>query len=243
MIYLDPGIDLRTARIHDLSFVIRDHFRWPISLQATESLEDGGAFQTSSFTMSAHGFTHADAPAHVSVSGDSLDDVPATTWIGGASIVDLIEVKEQGAIDARMLEQAGDHVRQGDIVLLKTNWDLRTSIETAAYWTEAPYITLDGARWLKQRGARCVGFDFPQDRAIGSMLVGSRPPLSAFVTHDELLKHGVGLIEYLRGLGNISNRRVFFVAAPIKLAGADGGPVRALAFEEYRSTYQEGSPQ
>jgi kynurenine formamidase len=223
---------LAGARMHDLSFAVRDHFRWGIERVTTDSLQAGAPFESSRFGMSAHAFTHADAPAHVAADGATLEQLDPSLWVGPAVVVDLTSVGANEPIDRALLDQRGSRVRPGDIVLLKTGWDTRTGIDRADYWQRAPYVTRDGAEWLAERGARSVGFDFPQDFAIRRTVGSDEKPAPAdFVTHDVLLRKGVGLLEYLSGLSGITAERVFLVAAPIRLAGSDGGPVRALAFE------------
>jgi kynurenine formamidase len=51
------------------------------------------------------------------------------------------------------------------------------------------------------------------------------------VTHDTLLRDGVTLIEYLVNTTALSERRVLFSAAPLKIPGADGAPARIYAIE------------
>ncbi len=228
-----PALEiLSSARVHDLSFAVRNHFRWAVDRVTTDSLQDGAPFESSRFGMSAHAFTHADAPAHVAAGGATLEQLDPSLWVGPAIVIDLTSVAANQPIDRALLEQRGSAVEPGDIVLLHTGWDTRTAVDAAEYWQQAPYVTRDGAEWLAERGARSVGFDFPQDFAIRLTLGSDQKPQPAeFVTHDVLLRNGIGLLEYLSGLGGIGTERVFLVAAPIRLAGSDGGPVRALAFE------------
>src|SRR5690606_19913932 len=113
--------------------------------------------------------------------------------------------------------------------LIRTDWDRRRDIATPEYWSEAPWIDPEAADWIAERHPRAVGFDFPQDAAIRHTLTGRRGGPEEFVTHDRLLRRGIGLIEYLRGLDRLPGE-VLLVAAPIALTGSDGGPVRATAF-------------
>ena len=223
---------LADARMHDLSFAVRDHFRWAIERVTTDSLQAGAPFESSRFGMSAHAFTHADAPVHVAADGATLEQLDPSLWVGPAVVLDLMSVGPNEPIDRALLAQRGSGVRAGEIVLLKTGWDTRTEVDSPDYWQQAPFVTRDGAEWLAEQGPRSVGFDFPQDFAIRRTVGSAEKPAPAeFVTHDVLLRNGIGLLEYLSGLGSITAERVFLVAAPIRLAGSDGGPVRALAFE------------
>lgn len=223
-----PGV----VGITDLSFPIEDHFRWAIETDLVHDLTQGDVFQTTRMRTVCHAFTHADAPRHVAADGDDIASVPLSTWVGEAAVLDLTDVAEDTAITAEVLAAAGRHLREGDIALLRTDWDARMDVNTPEFWSRAPYLTRDAAEWLAEQDVRCVGYDFPQDHPIRGVVDGSPSATAAdFVTHDVLLRHGVGMIEYLAGLRDIGAPRTFFVAVPLRLVDVDGSPVRALALE------------
>lgn len=220
------------SHLYDLSFELRaGHFRWRTETTAVAKLEDGGPFQTTRLAASVHSFTHADAPSHVRLGSVSMEDVALDTFVGPAAVIDLSDIEENEPITAARLAASGEGLRRGDIALLRTDWDLKHSIDSATYWTFAPYVTRDAAEWLSDAGVRCVGFDFPQDYPIRSEFLGEHPAPQEFVTHQLLLARGVGLVEYLRGLWQLPHARTFFSAAPLKISGSDGAPVRAYALD------------
>lgn len=222
----------RISRTIDLSFPVRDHFRWRVETDLIHDLRAGDVFQTTRMRTICHAFTHADAPLHVDEDGTDIADMSLTTWMGEAAVLDLSDVEADQAIDGEKLANRGGHVAAGDIVLLRTDWDARTDVTQEEFWTHSPYLTRSAAQWLADTGARCVGYDFPQDHPIRAIATGQGAAGAAdFVTHDVLLRHGVGMVEYLSGLRQLSNDRVFFVAAPLRLQGVDGSPVRAVALE------------
>ena len=222
-------IDLESAT--DLSFPIAaEHFRWRHEREVVESLAAGAPFESTRFAMSAHAFTHADAPAHIRTGAATLNSVPVRTWVGTATVVDVSSTPDGGAITADALQLAAPPLPSREIILLRTDWNLRRRIETRSYWSEAPWVDPSAAEWLYDRAPRAVGFDFPQDAAIRRALEGEQPAPTEFITHDLLLRRGVGLIEYLRGLASLATR-VLLVAAPIALPDSDVGPVRAIAFD------------
>lgn len=221
-------IDPRSAV--DLSFRIDPaHFRWSGDRMLSERLDDGAPFSTTRFGQSAHAFTHADAPSHVMADGTDLADIAVQTWVGTATVLDVSSCADDAAITAEMLEAAGADIAEDEILLVRTDWDRRRDIADANYWSQSPWLDRSAAEWLRDRTPRAVGFDFPQDAAIRRAVAGERPTPDEFVTHDVLLRHGIGLIEYLRGLDQIG-ARALLVAAPIALAHSDGGPARAVAF-------------
>ena len=235
---VDPQPSLpKVARSIDLSFPVRDHFRWPVETDLIHDLSAGDVFQTTRIRTICHAFTHADAPLHVDASGADIASMDVATWVGEAAVLDLSDVEENAAITEDLLDARGDHVGQGDIVLLRTDWDVRQDIAQRSFWEESPYLTRGAANWLADREIVCAGFDFPQDHAIrGVALGGAQARAKDFVTHDVLLRRGVGLLEYLAGLRGIRGPRTFLVALPLRLAGVDGSPVRAVALEFETST-------
>ncbi len=71
-------------------------------------------------------------------------------------------------------------------------------------------------------------------------MLGVEPPSVADVhnmdevtaVHKTLLGGGVIVVEGLANLDQIQSEKVTFMAFPLKIAGGDGAPVRALAIEE-----------
>lgn len=223
-----PGI----KRAIDLSFPVRDHFRWSLETDLVHDLAKGDVFQTTRMQTLCHAFTHADAPLYVDASGMDIADMPLDAWMGPAAVLDLTSVPPNGAITAELLDAAGEHLQEGEIALLHTAWDERVEVTAEAFWTTSPYLTRDAAEWLAARKVRCVGYDFPQDYPIRGF-VGEATPAGAadFVTHDVLLRNGIAMVEYLAGLSQINAARTFFVALPLRLEAIDGSPVRAIAIE------------
>jgi len=215
-------------RIIDLTLPIRKHWRWPAEVSLLRTYERGDGLQTSRLAMDVHGFTHVDSPRHFVSGGPNLDHVPLDAVMGEAAVVDLTEKRPNEGIGAADLERAGRHVREGDIVLLKTGWETQRSWESQEYWSEAPYLTAEGAEWLASRKVKAVGCDFPQDYAIRKMGV---VPVAAdeFVVHHIFLSRGILNVEYLTNLHLLTQERVWFSALPIKIEGAEGAPARAVA--------------
>ena len=216
-------------RIIDLSTPIRNHFRWPVERSLRGDFERGDVFQVTHLSWAVHGFTHMDSPRHMVPGGPTTSDIPLEATVGEAAVLDLTDVEPNEALDGARLAARAGHLRDGDIVLFKTGWGERRSLDTPEFWTEAPYITRDGAEWLLTRRPRAVGFDFPQDYTIRLLLHKEMRPIEEHVTHDVLLRNGVVLIEYLVNTVALDAERVWFCCLPLKVEGADGAPVRAIA--------------
>lgn len=216
-------------RVVDLTHPIRDHFRWPVKQSWTSSFDQGDEFQATHLSYGVHGFTHIDAPRHLLPDGATTSSFDMNMFVGEAAIVDVSGVADQAAITAEMLTAAGKEVRAGDIVLIKTAWDERYSLDKKTFWTEAPYLTREACEWLLEQQPRVVGFDFPQDWPIRELLDGVMRRAAEFVSHDVLLRQGIPMIEYLCNLGEVEASRVNVCALPLKVLEADGAPARVVA--------------
>lgn len=219
------------SRLIDLSYPIRNHFRWPVERRLTASFEEGDDFQVTRIGFAVHGFTHIDAPRHISPEGETTSAFDLETLVGEAAIVDLTGVSEESPINAAMLAAAQTEIRPGDRVLLRTDWDRRFALDDRRFWTRAPYLERGACEWLAERRPSLVGFDFPQDYPIRGLLDGEPATMTDFVSHDVLLRRGVPMIEYLCNLSAVRTERPRLCALPLKLMDADGAPARVVAIE------------
>ncbi|MEX2644070.1 MAG: cyclase family protein [Acetobacterales bacterium] len=229
------------TEIIDLSIPIRDdHFRWTDTERKLLKSHDKGAGQGSWIGLSCHAFTHMDAPVHYWPGGHSTDDLTLDKVVGEGAVVDISDVAgPKHAITAADLAAAGAHIREGDIVLLKTRWDERYPYTVPEFWGESPWVTAEAAEWLGKRGIRACGFDFPQDYSIRNFLTGEPAPAREDnPTHYHLLqKRDVILIEYLGNMGALKNDRTFVIALPLKIPNCDGAPSRVICLQDTPTTH------
>lgn len=184
----------------------------PVANRRAQSIEAGDAANVTALSMGAHTGTHVDAPLHYVDGAAAIDDMDPGATIGPARVVALDSPGPLGAT-----ELAGAGVARGERVLLKTR-------NSARRWFEEPFrddyvhVAPDGARLLAERGVRAVGVDYLSVGGMGDD--GAR-------THRILLEAGVWIVEGL-WLGDVEPGRYELVCLPVKLAGADGAPARAL---------------
>lgn len=221
-------------RVVDLSFPIRPHFRWKVSTESQSSHAKGDLFQSTVLTISCHAFTHVDAPVHFLPNGRHIGELPVDQWVGDAAVVDLTHIEANGEVTEADLERQGQHVRLGDIVLLRTDWPKRISVETERFWGDAPYTGRSACDWLIRRKAKAVGYDYPPDYSIQTMIFEPEKRLSRedHTTHHAFFPAGIAVVEYLTNLDQIGAPRCRFFALPLPIEGADGSPVRAIAIVE-----------
>lgn len=218
---------------------------------------DGGASSAAeSITMGSHVGTHIDALCHFSKHGllhGGAEAERVQSEISGLAVhpVDriapilrrgiLLDVAAlfgsealdagfeilPGHLDEAELE-AGVIIDAGDVVLLRTGW--------GRFWRDPrrflnglvmPGVGLAGARWLTERGVFAVG----SDTAAFEKLPSPRMEVHVHLLVDS----GVHIIENLmledlsEELAGSASNEFAILAAPLKLEGATGAPVRPLA--------------
>ena len=154
-----------------------------------------------------------------------------SVFVGEAAIIDVSAAANDTPMTAETLAAAGEHVRTGDIILVKMAWDQRFSLNQKEFWTEAPYLTRNACEWLAAQQPAIVGYDFPQDQPIRGLLDGRQATIEDFVSHDVILRRGIPMIEYLCNLGEVTAPRVELCALPLKVLEADGAPARVVAIQ------------
>ncbi|GAB6037901.1 cyclase family protein [Fundidesulfovibrio butyratiphilus] len=162
--------------------------------------------------MSAHSGAHVEAPLHSLVAGANMDSWPFETGIGRARVVALEHVE---AITERELRPL--RPRRGERLLFKTA-NSAAPVPRRAFTPAYVALTPDAARFLARRQVRLVGMDGPS--------VGPFDEPEAAV-HRALLQAGVWVLENL-DLSAAPPGPVELVCLPLRLAGAEAAPARAV---------------
>lgn len=185
----------------------------PIKLERVSKIEDGANANVSHLAMSVHTGTHVDAPFHFLPEGKTVERIPLKALTGRAYVLHL---PNADVIDAKVLESADIPPRTRRL-LFKTRNSKYWSDPNPTFQTGFVGITADGAEFLVKRGVKLVGIDYLSI----SPYKKSRP------THEAFLKAGVVIIEGLN-LSEIAQGRYTLFCLPLKLAGSDGAPARAI---------------
>lgn len=166
-----------------------------------QSMEMGGAYNLTAFSMCAHNGTHVDAPRHFIRDGRAVDEMPLETFVGMAYVTEQCGVVS-GETAAKILEMAREQCPEAaGRILLKG--DVEVSLEAAEVFAAAGILLLGNE----------------------SQTVG--PPDAPMAVHLALLGAGVALLEGIC-LADVPVGVYYLNAAPLKLAGADGSPCRAV---------------
>jgi len=216
-------------KIHDLTYHLHpEKAQRQIRLIPTRSLKTSFANE---FALDIHSHigTHIEGPYHCLDDGKKLDELPVEKFIGEAAVIDLTrKTTSNREITRDDLQVSGNHVKEGDIALLKTGYDkqfIDDQLQSEDYMSKSIYLSDDAVDWIIEQGIKNVGIDFwsieryPIDPKVGEP------------KHIRLFKEDIPLIHSLVNLVRIESKRVFFIALPLLISGLDSSPVRALALE------------
>ena len=193
--------------------------------------EKDGYF-TRSFSMLEHYGTHMDAPAHFPPGRATLDKIPEAHFFGPAVVIDVREEVSKDA-DYRLSsarvekwEDAHGRIPAGAIVMMRTGWAVRWP-DPARYRNmddnqvmHFPGFSVESAKLLIARGAVSLGIDTL------SIDYGASKD---FEVHHVDLPAELYNLENLANMDYLPEAGAFVIAAPIKLEGGSGGPVRVFA--------------
>ena len=218
----------RVRRLVDLSHPVHDGM--PVypgdpdvrTSPATTVAEHG--YNVLHLQMGSQSGTHVDAPYHFLEDGARIDELPLELFLGPARVVDVRGKPPRGRIGWDDLAPHAEHLTPGRLLVLQTGWDEHWG--TPAYAAH-PYLTGEAADRVVAAGVRTVAIDalsLDETAAAGD-------PVGGFPAHDAVLGAGGVIVENLCGLAALSTASPVLSVLPLRLAAADGAPVRAVGLE------------
>ena len=165
------------------------------------SMEEGGLYNLTAFSMCAHNGTHIDAPFHFIKGGKTVDSIGLDTFVGLAYVAEhqgIVSADDAAAIFENAKKQNPEAAKR---ILIKG--DAEVSSEAAEVFADSGILLLGNE----------------------SQTVG--PEAAPMKVHLILLGAGIVLLEGIR-LAEVSEGVYFLIAAPLNLSGADGSPCRAV---------------
>ena len=209
------------SRVIDLTLPLASGERG-IKIEQIRRIETDG-WNASTLSLYSHCGTHMDAPLHFGVGTDSIDILPVDKLIGPAWVVDVRPVEPRALIEVKHIGAVAEQLEAGDGLLICTGWS--EYYGRARYRDELPRISEELACWCVEKKVRILGVEPPSVADINS-----RRELTAI--HRILFEGGVIVIEGLANLSTLTEQKVTFIALPLKIAGGDGAPARAIAIED-----------
>lgn len=186
---------------------------WPgdtaYSAEPTWKIEHGCPVHVSRVTMSTHTGSHCDAPSHYDSTGETIDAVALDAYLGPCRVIDCIGVKR---VEPHHVEPALENCPPR--VLLRTyakapldRWDpgfASVARETIAL--------------LARHGTVLVGIDTPSLDHQESKTMDA---------HHAVRAARIAILEGIV-LDDVAQGDYELIALPLKLAGLDASPVRAV---------------
>lgn len=154
-------------------------------------------------SLSTHTGSHLDAPLHRLAGGKGITDLPLSSFVGPAHIIDLRKLGRDASIDDAVLRAHAPANCRGAILLLATGWGEKRA-QSEEWELHSPAVVPSGARWLAGQGIRGVGIDH---FSIGGMRPGDNEE-----THAILLGAGLWILEEL-----FFSAEALACAQPVKL--------------------------
>lgn len=209
-----------TAKWYDISVALDyDLPTWPgspgIVTKLRASIGQRDEANVTQLNMDVHTGTHVDAPRHFIDGGATVDELGLDPFIGAAIVIDTGSVKEITAsvLSAAMIPDDTERL------LLRTANSSQPDLYRAPFDKDYAALTLDGAEWLAVKDLRLVGIDYL------SIQRYSEPA----DVHRALLGAGIPLLEGL-SLAKITPGAYELICLPMRLAGVEGAPARAILF-------------
>lgn len=198
----------------------------PFRFELKWKMAEGATVNVGAIKMGVHNGTHADAPSHFDEGGDSIDRMPLDVYLGDAVVVDLTRLFAG-------MGEGGDRTRQigvADLEACSGSLELapRLLLKTGV-WKDAtlfpdwiPVMAPDVPEWLGKRKVKLLGLDLP-----------SVDPIEAkkLANHYALASAQIAIVESL-DLSEVEAGIYHFSALPLKIAGGDAGPVRAILWRD-----------
>lgn len=213
--------------------------RLDVNRHGDRVIGDGVSVASDMLVTSPHAGTHIDALAHVA---DARGDAPARTdrpfgealpvLLARGVLLDLEPALADAGttsitpamVQARLAEQQ-TALRADDVVLVRTGWERHWGATDGRYGNDVehlPGLGLEAAEGIAEAGAIAIGTDTTILEPAGTGLA----------VHRFLLQErGIYILEnlHLSAAAAAGLTEFLFLAAPLRIEGATGSPVRPIA--------------
>ena len=214
-------------KIWDISRTLSNDFaEWPgdepFHYRLTREIAGGQSVNLGAITMSVHNGTHADAQLHFDPKGESIEKAPLDIYVGCATVVDLtqtfLQSKEKHLITIEDLQPHVEEIAATSRLLVKTDrWR-----DSTIFPNRIPVIAANVPAWLQKNGVKLLGLDLPSMDEIDS---------KSLQNHHALADAGIAIVESLV-LSEVAPGIYNLAALPLKIAGGDGAPMRAILWRD-----------
>ncbi|MFQ5969469.1 MAG: cyclase family protein [Nitrososphaerales archaeon] len=210
-------IDLTQTIRHDMH-TFEAHPK-PITIPWTKT--DIHGYESELIFMSSHTGTHMDAPYHFVPKGKKIDEIPVNSFVAAALLLKIKKRAKEYITKSDVVSfEKKAAIAKGNAAVFSTGWEEHAS--RADYLSNNPGLSRDAAEYLVSKKVNIVGIDS----------ANIDHPDSNFTVHKALLPKGILIVENLCNLKELTQTRFKLIVLPLKIMGATGSPVRAIAITE-----------
>src|SRR5688500_9926015 len=188
----------------------------PIAIEPQQALARGDGANVSALSFGSHTATHVDAAKHFFDDGQTVDHLPLERLIGPCVGLEF----DDRVMSIGKTELLRHDLTGGKRVLCKPRHS-RALQQQSGFAKDYTYISPEGADYLVALGVELVGVDYLSVEQFKS---------GHHRTHRALLEAEVVIVEGL-ALGEILPGKYQLICLPLKLAGLDGAPARAVLID------------
>ncbi len=204
-------------KIYDISHTLQEGVPawpgdWQFYREVSSRIEGGEGSNSSNIRTALHTGTHLDAPKHTIENGLTVDQISLSVAIGPVLVISVngpvIGVDDLKSVVAKKARR---------VIFRCPGLDA----QLRSFPEDFTYPGPDAANLLVEAGVLLVGTNAPS----------VDPPDSvALKTHRILMAAGIVVLENLF-LDEVPDGEYELIALPLKIAGGDGSPVRAVLVE------------
>ena len=175
-------------------------------------------YDSEAIFLSTHTGTHMDAPSHFIKGAEPIDIIDVNRFV--MNNVHLLKIAKSSnqLITTEDIINSDTDIKENDSIVFSTGWEHNYNSDN--YMSSNPGLSPEAATYLSNKKINAVAIDSPSiDSGIEQ----------EFPVHQILLKNNVLIIENICNLTQIPKKILKLIAIPLKLQGATGSPIRALA--------------
>ncbi len=170
--------------------------------------------------VGSHVGSHVDAPFHTWSQGNPIDHIGLQHFFGPLVIIACMSKHPGEAIALQDVKAYEAQIQENTILVFRTDWDKQWGKDD---FFRHPYVLPEVVSYFLGKGVKTFGID--------AINIDS-PENGSFPVHLLVAQNNGVIIENLCGLEAMNQEKggVWYLAAfPLKVAGADGAPCRAVA--------------
>lgn len=187
------------------------------------------SYQTTGIILCDHTSTHVDALNHVGLAQDarSIDKLPFEWFITPGVWLDFSHKGPNAYITRTDIEEVIKKtevkINPQSTVLINTGWYIKWSSQWE-YAKNYPGLDRSATEYLNDLGAINIGVDAFSTDSYYEVTQRKEQPMHMVCREREIMN-----MENLKNIDKIPKHEFWFIGLPLKLVGATGSPIRAVA--------------